>query len=79
MDQNTLHSKRKLMEGRTDMATSFGEASSSAVAFTIFRLWKPFQTEIFHETLPLLLSWQHRQCKIKSYVDRRLLFWLLGR
>jgi len=42
------------------MTTSFDEASSNAVLFTIFRLWKPF-----HETLPLLLSWQHVKSKIK--------------
>lgn len=59
MGQNTLQNIRKLMEGRTDMATSFDEASSNAVLFTIFRMWKPFQTETFHETLPLLWSWQH--------------------
>lgn len=48
------------------MTTSFGEASSIAGFSTIFRLWKPFQTETFHETLPLLLGWQHMQSKIKS-------------
>jgi hypothetical protein len=56
MYHNTLQNIRKLMECRKDMATSFGEAISNAVLFTVFRLWKPFQTEIFHETLLLLLS-----------------------